>query len=311
MIRHFMVIISIVSVSVLKPTTLQAKTADHVLLIHGTERTFRAYIPDGLASKTGLSLVIALHGGGGNGKAMEKVSNLSETARKKGFIAVYPEGSGRFKRMLTWNAGSCCGYAADTRVNDVAFIDALIRFMAVEYHVDPARVYVTGMSNGAMMAYRLAAEIPERIAAIAPVSGTFQPGQNAMLQPVPVLHFHGTADAFVPWDGGRGSRSLQKVDHAPVEGTIARWVEANRADTRPAVEIMPDRFNDGTTVTRYRYAAGSDSDRVVLYKIEGGGHTWPGRSGLHHRFGRTTREISANDIMWEFFLAHPKEFNTE
>jgi polyhydroxybutyrate depolymerase len=88
--------------------------------------------------------------------------------------------------------------------------------------VDSLRVYITGMSNGAMMAYRLAAEIPERIAAIAPVSGMVKTDPGAVLPPMPVLHFHGTGDAYAPWAGGRGSRSLQRINHAPVEETISR-----------------------------------------------------------------------------------------
>jgi polyhydroxybutyrate depolymerase len=293
------------------PPRVHAETIEHASNIFGLKRMFRVYIPPLLSGKSGLPLVIALHGGGSNGKAMEKFSRLSETARKDGFIAVYPDGTGRIKRMLTWNAGSCCGYAAEKNVDDVAFIRFLIGFMIREYRVDSSRIFLTGMSNGAMMAYRLAAEIPERIAAIAPVSGTCAGNPEVELPPMPVMHFHGTEDAYAPWAGGRGSRSLQRIDHAPVEGILIRWINANKAKPVPATRILPDRFNDGTRVIRCAYAAPDDSERVVLYKIVGGGHTWPGQTGLHPLMGRTTHEISANDVMWKFFLAHPQKPHTE
>jgi len=136
-----------------------------------SSRTFLVHAPEKLPSRRA-PLVIALHGGATNAKAMENYTGLSEAAERYGFIVTYPNGSGRLERMRTWNGGNCCAYAAERNVDDVAFIKKLIDHMVDRFNVDPSKVYATGISNGAIMAYRLAAEIPERLGAIAAIAGT-------------------------------------------------------------------------------------------------------------------------------------------
>jgi polyhydroxybutyrate depolymerase len=181
-----------------------ATTKQYTLEINHLSRTFLVHCPKNLAAANP-PLVIALHGGGANGKSMERFCGLSEASERYGFIVVYPNGSGRLKRILTWNAGSCCAYARDQAIDDVAFINQLIDYMIRRYHIDPTRVYVTSISNGAMMAYRLAAEIPDQIAAIAPVAGTLTVDLRSIHTAMPILHFHGTDDRYVPLC--RGARS--------------------------------------------------------------------------------------------------------
>ena len=173
-------------------------------------------------------------------------------------------------------------------------------------HVDNRRVYATGMSNGAMMSYRLAAEMSERIAAIAPVAGTMELDGITPRQPVSVLHFHGTDDEFVPFMGGRGPRSLSQNHFAPTEETIRRWVEFNGCRTEPIVTDVPNVGADGLPIVRKEYTGGREGAEVVLYTIEGGGHTWPGRDSRITVLGPSTHSISANDLMWEFFARHPR-----
>ena len=282
-----------------------ADTKQYTLAVGSSSRTFLVHCPKNLAA-TNPALVIALHGGGINGKTMERFSGLSGTSERYGFVAVYPNGSGRLKRFLTWNAGSCCSYAEKHAIDDVAFIRQLIAYMIRQYHVDPSRVYVTGISNGAMMAYRLAAEIPGLIAAIAPVAGTLTIDPGTIQAAMPIIHFHGTDDRYVPYAGGRGSRSVIKNSYMPVEETIKLWLGINQARAIPLVEELPALHNDGTRVIRYTYRAGRDSQNIVLYKIIGGGHTWPGQPHARLLLGPTTTEISANDLMWEFFRIHAK-----
>ncbi|MEW6533012.1 MAG: PHB depolymerase family esterase [Thermodesulfobacteriota bacterium] len=286
---------------------VRAGTYHHELKVDGLTRTFHVFVPEKLDQARGIPLLIALHGGATNGQIMESFSGLSDTAAEHSFIVVYPDGTGRHKAMRTWNSGRCCGYAQRHDINDVAFIRELIGFMIEQYRVDPSRVFVTGMSNGAMMAYRIAAEIPEHIAAVAVIGGTLDIDPSFIRASVPVVHFHGTDDQFCPYEGGRGSRSLVRVGHNSVKHTIDAWVQANRADTEPTVEELPDRFDDGTRVVKYTYKTKQDPQNIVLYKIVGGGHSWPGRKLRERLLGTATLEISANEIMWQFFSAHPKD----
>jgi polyhydroxybutyrate depolymerase len=159
------------------------------------------------------------------------------------------------------------------------------------------------MSNGAMMAYRLAAELSDRIAAVAPGSGTMTTDIGQPQRPVSVLHFHGTADEFIPYTGGRGSRSIFGTSHPPVEDTIRAWVRANGCDETPTTDVLAGG-GDGLRVTRRTYGSGRDGSEVVLVVIEGGGHTWPGKKPTAAVLGRSTLSVSANDLMWEFFRRH-------
>jgi polyhydroxybutyrate depolymerase len=268
-----------------------ADSHQYTLVIGPSSRTFLVHCPKSL-SAVNPPLVIALHGGGTNGKTMERFSGLSEASERYGF--------------LTWNAGSCCGYAQRHGIDDVAFIRRLIQYMIGQYHIDPSRVYVTGISNGAMMAYRLAAEIPNHIEAIAPVAGTLTIDPGTIHAAMPIIHFHGTDDQFVPYAGGRGSRGITRNSYMPVEETIKVWARINQATAIPGEKELPTLHNDGTRVTRYTYRTRKDAQNIVLYKIIGAGHTWPGQPHARLLLGRTTTEISANDLMWEFFRAHVK-----
>ncbi len=279
---------------------------EHRISVAGRSRSYYLYIPPLWSQRQDKSVVIALHGGGTNGGSMARFSALSEKARKDGFMVAYPNGSGRSSKVLTWNSGACCGYASEHQIDDVQFINRLIDELIAQTGVDPVRVYVTGISNGAMMAYRIAAELAERVAAVAPIAGTLDIDPSAIRGAVPVIHFHGTKDQYVPFGGGHGPRSALKDVHRSVDETLQAWINVNGAGSRPIVYNMPDVANDGTTVIRYTYSSPNDPQAVVLYKIVGGGHTWPGQPSHERVLGPTTMDISANDLMWEFFLSHRK-----
>jgi polyhydroxybutyrate depolymerase len=267
--------------------------------VGGLKRTYYVHVPPSYDPNKPTPVVLALHGATMNGPLMASFSGLNQKADEAGFLAVYPNGTGNF-----WNGGNCCGSAAQNNVDDVAFIAAVLDDLAGACRLDPGRVFVTGMSNGAIMAYRLASELSGRIAAIAPVAGTMGTETCQPQRAVPVLHLHGTQDEYIPFGGGKGSKSITGVHHYSVEHSIRAWVRANGCQEEPRTEKLPDKAKDGTTVTIKTYGGGRDGAEVVLVVIEGGGHTWPGRQPATKVLGRATRNVSANDLMWDFFERH-------
>jgi polyhydroxybutyrate depolymerase len=235
---------------------------------------------------------------------MVRFCGLNKKADEAGFVAVYPNGTGTAGLLLTWNAGGFQGPNAGKRPDDVAFVAKLLDNLATVMNVDPKRVYAAGMSNGGMMCYRLASELPDRIAAIAPVGGTMAIEEYRPKRPVSVMHFHGTADTFVPY-GGLSKGTPKFLTFKSVEESIRICAKANGCPEAPVVGDLPDKADDGTKVRRRTYGPGKDGAEVFLIEIEGGGHTWPGRDPLVRFLGKSTKDISANDLIWEFFQKHP------
>lgn len=297
-------ILTIWAISVLGAEAHAVSDRTRVLTVGGLERSYLVHIPAALDPAKPAPVVLAFHGGGTNAQSMEEISGLNRKADEAGFIVVYPNGTGRFKRVLTFNGGNCCGYAMHNRVDDVAFTRKILDDLAMRVNIDTKRVFATGMSNGAIMAYRLGSELSDRIAAIAPVGGPMGTESPNPKRPVSVIHFHGTQDTFAPFAGGRG-RWLSNTDFYSVDHSIQAWVEANGCRRDPVVTQLPDKFADGTTVILKTYGSGKDGAEVILVEIAGGGHTWPGREPPRRVLGRSTRDISANDLMWEFFQRHP------
>jgi polyhydroxybutyrate depolymerase len=268
-------------------------------------RSYIVHVPPGYDGSKAVPVVLAFHGGGANAENMVQFCGLNEKADKEGFIVVYPNGTGRLEKVLTFNAGNCCGYAMENKVDDVAFTRALLDDLAKVAKIDPKRVYATGMSNGAIMAYRLASELSDRIAAIAPVAGPMGTEKCDPKRPVPVIHFHGTDDQNAPFKGGKGEKSISGTNFYSVDHSIKAWVKANGCKEEPVTVQLPKKVNDGTAVEVKSYGGGKDGAEVVLVTIEGGGHTWPGREPRVKFLGKSTKNVSANDLMWEFFVKHP------
>jgi polyhydroxybutyrate depolymerase len=189
----------------------------------GRERSYILHVPkDALTSPW--PVVINFHGGGSSAAGQQAYSRMDAVADRQGFLVVYPNGTGRIADLLlTWNAGACCGYALDNKVDDVGFVRAVIDDLETHASIDRARIYATGLSNGAMMSYRLAAEAPDLIAAIAPVAGAlafpFEPKR-----PIPILHIHSVDDTRALYQGGLGPPyplTNIRVHHPPVEKLLA------------------------------------------------------------------------------------------
>jgi len=298
-------LIPILFSAVLAATPLAPGDHTRTLPHDGRTRSYLVHVPPKYHPKQPAPVVLVFHGAMTDASITVHFTGLNEKADKEGFIAVYPNGTGRFERMLTWNAGNCCGSAQWNKVDDVGFTRALLDDLAKAANVDAEKVYATGISNGGIMCYRLASELSDRIAAIAPVSGTMGMATCNPKRAVSVMHFHGTDDRFVPFKGGAGERTLALTTFFSVDHSIRAWVKADGCPEKPVVSNEAKKFDDGTTVERKTYGPGKDGAEVVLFVINGGGHTWPGRDHKLEFLGKSTKNISANDLMWEFFKRHP------
>jgi len=263
----------------------------------GLARDYLVHVPRSYRSDRASPMLIALHGGGGDAdyQADDAKYRLISKSEEAGFIAVFPNGYSRFKSgiLATWNAGGCCAGAVKNNVDDVGFIREVIRRVERQASIDPRRVFATGMSNGAMMSWRLACEAPE-IRAIAPVEGTDNTAHCNPARPVPVIQFHAVNDEMVPFNGGVGLSSLTKLNFTSVPATIAKWVRINRAQPQARrVLNVAGAYCDLHPATR-------GGAPVELCVTETGGHSWPG-GGTQQGRKQPSMAISANDLMWQFF----------
>ncbi len=276
---------------------------DHTrtLVMGEQKRTYLVHVPKGYDPKKPVPVVLALHGAAMNGSMMVWFSGLNRKSNDAGFVVVYPSGTGSGP-FLTWNAGGFKGKMAEGKADDVAFIGKLLDDLGRVVTVDQKRVYACGMSNGGMMCYRLAAELSDRIAAVAPVAGTIAIDESKPKRPVPVIHFHGTKDTLVPFETVKGKTpAFMKLKG--VEESVQTWVKLNGCDEKPKTETI-SKDGDEMKVTRKTYSNGKDGSEVVLIVIEGGGHTWPGQQPPVGFIGKSAPNVSANDLMWEFFQKH-------
>jgi polyhydroxybutyrate depolymerase len=276
------------------------------LVSSGRERWYIGHISSRWDGTSKLPLVVAIHGATSNPRLMERFCGLSDKADQAGFVVIYPAGSGVLPNVLTWNGGDCCGYAKDQRIDDVAWLDQVLADIATILPIDDDRVYFAGMSNGAHMTYRYAGLRPERVAAIACVAGPAAIGILPLSRPVPLVHIHGTEDEFASFHGGRGPKSLYREPLPSVADTVLDWVRACGLPETPRVETIPDRAGDGTTIQKQTYGPSPAGTEVVLYVVEGGGHTWPGMPPLPLSLGKSSANMNANDVIWDFFAAHPR-----
>jgi polyhydroxybutyrate depolymerase len=261
------------------------------MLFQDLNRSYRLHIPASYDGSTPTPLVLNFHGYGSNARDQEAYSGMVSKANTEGFITVAPEGIGSPQRWHVY------GESEPGYVDDVAFVEALLDSLIGGLCMDPDRIYATGMSNGAAMSVQVACRLGGRIAAIAPVAGVYFPIDCLDVAPVPIVAFHGTGDDLVPFDAGRGGR--YSLPTRGVRPTIADWAKLNGCER----ESQPTRIEPDILVETYTDCIAE----VVLYIVEDGGHSWPGARSVLERFGKTTRTISATDVMWEFFQANPRE----
>jgi polyhydroxybutyrate depolymerase len=287
-----------------RPAGLAVGTTEHQLVVGGTRRTFRVYRPATLTPSTPAPLVVMLHGGLGSGRQAQSSYGWDAQADREGFVVAYPDGVGR-----SWAVSAdCCGPPAAAGVDDVGFITRMVATISAVVPVDPARIYATGMSNGGMLAYRLACETTI-FAAIGPTAATLL-GPCPSPAPTSVIHIHGTADRNVPYTGGTGRRAdggaggaPVNIDGPPVPALIGAWRGIDRC-SRPSRSVTGPVFRSVATCPGGR--------GVELITIAGAGHQWPGSPGPDPAAARAPRRdppstaLDATATIWRFFSAHPK-----
>lgn len=254
----------------------------------GQVRVFDLFVPAAIEGGERLPLVIDMHGWGSNKERQATFSQMAVEAEARGYAVVHPQGY-----ASSWNGGYCCGGAVDDEIDDVGFLRAIIDRLEDDACIARDRVYAAGFSNGAYMAYRLACEAADAFAAIAPVAGVIglDPDECDPERPISVIHFHGTADLNVaydgrPWLGVLGARETMEI-----------WADRNGCESEPVVTWQED---DVTCETW----PGCDADvEVTLCTIEGAGHCWPGTADCN--YGTSTTTISANARMFDTFDAQP------
>jgi polyhydroxybutyrate depolymerase len=265
----------------------------HRLSVAGTERAYLLFVPARRNPEQAMPLVIVLHGGGANAERMLAIG-MNDIAEANGFMVAYPDGIGRGKKH-SWNAGSPIpqGYAEEVRVDDVGFVSRMIDDIASKQRLDADRVYVTGASKGGMLAYRLACELSERIAAIAPVAATMVVPECRPSRPVAVFHVHGGADENVPLHGGRGDYTGAAANYPAVPEVIEKWRQIDQCQAQPKQEKI-----SSASCSRYEGCRAG----VVLCVIEGSGHGWPGvQTERQKRRGGINMDFHTSAEVWRFF----------
>lgn len=278
------------------PTGSHAQT----ITVDGTLRSYRTYVPAGIDRNTPTPLVVMIHGGFGSAEHAEKAYGWDAMADAHHFIVAYPDGLGK-----AWNAGSCCGASAQRNVDDVGFITQMVAGIQKQESIDPRRIFVTGMSNGAMMTERLACET-DVFAAAASVAGAQMVSCDDP-HPISMLHIHGLADHNVPFDGSPGDGRGKVPAHPPIPDTIAAWRTIDHCAT-------PIETKAGV-VTRSTSGC-ADGRAVDLITIADAGHQWPGATKLRPQLAKLvgmdtpSTAIDATAEIWKFFAAHPRPERT-
>ncbi len=271
-------------------TVVAQKTITDSLVSGGSMRYYHVYIPKNFIVGSSRPLIIHLHGYGSNAQIEQNYTNYMPIADTAGFLVVYPEGTKDGNGYQYWTAGIP---TLPTTLDDVAFLSALIDTLHTHYNVNTTRIYASGLSNGGYMCYQLAWKLPNRIAAIASVSGSMAPLEFAKCKPtqaVPIMEIHGTADQTVPYTGS--------VLNTDIDTLMNFWVLNDHCIPLPGVTNLPDiDKTDGTTVIHYQWSAELANTTCELYKIINGAHVdWPGATGAGNN-----GDFSASAAIWQFF----------
>lgn len=271
------------------------------ITLDGKTREYRFHIPTGLSGTA--PLLVVLHGGGGNGQQIQRLTRFDEMADREGFFALFPSAykghwnDGRVGDELTANAEG---------VDDVELIDEILDRLIVRYPIDQSRIYVTGPSNGGIFALRLAcSELGVRLAAVAPVIGAFAEGgmEDCQARPLPVQLMNGSDDELVPPAGGEVSTGGRgRVES--LDDTTAFWVEHNGCTGEPLHEDVDALADDETALAIDTWSPCERATEVKRILIEGGGHMWPGGTNnaelLEGFLGKSSAELDASEAVWAF-----------
>lgn len=282
---------------------VQAQDEFRTLTFEGQGRTYMIHVPPSYDAGTPVPLLLMLHGRGGDGNGIAKLTNFSDLADEHNFIVLYPDGLDN-----QWNyVKDVPGYTGMTQ-DDTAFLLELLDEVSGQYSVDEKRIYVAGFSNGGFMTQRLACDAPERFAAFASVAAAGFGGMPALCQtpsPLSILLVHGTLDAVIPWQGMvRGNGFML----APVTDTLAFWSQYAGCEGEVTDTALPQKGESSETSVTLFSVGCDDDNEVLLYAVQGGGHNWPGVDDLISQdwAGSTNMDIGASEVIWEFFSRHKK-----
>ena len=294
------VLIVICAARPVRAQSAPGSSTEHHIVVDGRKRSYLVDLPPRYDARQRYPVVLDFHGGGGSPASARTQSGLSTLAAEVGAIVVYPAGSGRLRddRLLTWNTETCCGYAQRARIDETRFVGAMLDTLEAAYTIDATRVFAIGLSNGGMMAHLVGCRLSDRIAAVAVVSGELTVDCKPT-RPVSVLIIHGTADENLPYDGGTGRKALSPHEVRPVGYAVDRWRAIDRCPESPKVAV-----ND--KVTHSVWGPCVDGTAVELYRIEGGGHAWPGGQRLSRILDAPSTSLDATKVAWAFFAAHPR-----
>ena len=270
------------------PATLPPGNETRILTVQGLERSYILHVPAGLDAGQPLPLVLVFHGFQESGTSIRMMSGMDEAADANGFLVAYPDGTGPGRSSLSWNADGCCGYALENDVDDEAFVRQIIADAGALAAVDPARVYAAGFSNGALLSFKLACDMSDVFAAVAPVAGVLVTEPCQPSEPVSVIQVHGMTDTAVPYEGGQNPQAALRFP--PIEESLAVWAGLDGCSGPPQVE------QDGI-ITHTTYGDCQPGISVELYALEGSGHSWP---------SPYITTPSMTEVIWAFFAAHPK-----
>lgn len=284
----------------------ESRTVERQIKVGKSKREYRLHVPPNAA--TPAPLVIVFHGGG-TASQIERFTRFSELSDHAGFIVVYPQGIGK-----NWNDGRdiAKSKAHRDRVDDIGFIAAMLDEIGAAHPLDPKRIYAAGISNGAIFSHYLAANLSDRIAAIAPVVGGIADSfykQFKPTDPVSVFILQGAADPLVPYAGGNIVAWGKRGKIVSTAQTVNLWTAHDQCAHEPQVASLPDKSGDGCRVKTSTWSKCRAGTEVTLYTFEGGGHTWPGGTQYlpESMVGKVCRDVDATDAIWEFFQAHPKQ----
>lgn len=256
------------------------------ILSGGLMRKFRLYVPNSYSSANPTPLVFNLHGYTSNASQQELYANFMPIADTAKFLVLSPDGTSQFGNQF-WNAGFGSG------PNDVQFISNLIDSVKLNYNIDLNSIYSCGMSNGGIMSYYLACNLPNRIAAIASVTGDMLNAwfTCAPSRPFPIMEIHGTLDGTVPYNGD--------ATFAPIDSVVKKWRIHNNCSSSPITFSVPNtNLTDNSTAVNYKYTGGTNGSSVELYKVTGGSHSWPGALPV---ISNTNQDFKASVEIWRFF----------
>lgn len=269
-------------------------------LVHaGLTRWYRLHVPLSYSPSTPAPLVFSFHGGGGSMDYQANDSYYGQISKSEqaGYIAVFPNGFSKLKsgKLATWNAGNCCASARDEDIDDVGFVRAIIAQLGTLLNIDRGRIFANGMSNGGMMAYRLACEMSDVFKAVAAVAGTDNTRMCSPKAPISILHIHARDDELELFEGGAGRQSSKVTSFVSVPDSIARWVKFNACSSAPKRVFE----NAGAYCDAYLQCRGAVEVRLCV--TASGGHSWPGGKKPRGDTPPSTA-LAATDVIWEFFV---------